>query len=107
MKNIYKKKGGGVVVFLALAVALVFGLVSCTSTGGISPTVAGALIGAGVGAGLGAVIGNESGHARQSERCQKCANSKHSKYRHLFRDSAELANVARASCMKRAPAYHK
>lgn len=63
MKRIYKKKGGGVVVFLALVLALVFGLASCTSSGGISPTVAGTLIGAGVGAGLGAVIGNESGHA--------------------------------------------
>jgi len=63
MKRIYRKKGTGAVVFLVLALALVFGLTSCTSSGGISPTVAGTLIGAGVGAGLGAIIGNESGHA--------------------------------------------
>jgi outer membrane protein OmpA-like peptidoglycan-associated protein len=63
MTRISGKRGGAVTVFIALALVLVFGLVSCTSSGGISPTVAGTLIGAGVGAGLGAVIGNESGHA--------------------------------------------
>ncbi len=61
MNRIYNNKG--LLSFLAISTVVVFALVGCTESGGLTKTAGGALIGGLVGAGLGAAIGSTTGNA--------------------------------------------